>query len=125
MIKVWIFKENTTTTLLTPFWIACVIVSRDSYKSTENSGYSYISGNGVGADASFGHEAIQHLQSRFATPLQWANVNSDLLQQEWDDMVWYSKQCINLVQKSYSVVWWILLNSCDAKKWKNILMYLG
>ncbi len=73
------------------------------------------------ADASFGHEAIQNLQLRFAVPLQKADVNSALLQQEWDDMVWYAKQYINLVQDPYSVVWWKLFNSCDAKKWNNIL----
>jgi len=38
-------------------------------------------------EASFGHEAIQHLQQRFATPLQKANVNCALLEQEWDNLL--------------------------------------
>ena len=71
-------------------------------------------------DASFGYEAIQHTQLRFATPLQEANVNTALLQQEWDDLVLYAKQYINLVDP-YKVVWWKLFNSPDSNKWENIL----
>ena len=73
------------------------------------------------ADASFGYEAIQHLHTRFAVPLQEAKVNCALLQQEWDDMIWYAKEYIILVQDPYPVVWWKLFNSCDAKIWENIL----
>ena len=43
------------------------------------------------------------LQLRFATPLQEAKVNCALLQGEWDDIVFYAKQYINLVQDPYSV----------------------
>ena len=72
-------------------------------------------------DASFGYEAIHTLQQRFAIPLQEAGVNCALLQQEWDDVVFYAKQYINLVKDPYSVVWWKLFNSPDASKWENIL----
>lgn len=72
-------------------------------------------------DAMFGYDAIQHLQLRFATPLAKANVNCALLRQEWDDLIFYAKQYINLVQDPYRVVWWKLFNSPDAKKWVNIL----
>ena len=54
-------------------------------------------------------------------PLQEAKVNCALLQQEWEDMVYYAKEYINLVQDPYRVVWWKLFNSPDAKKWTNIL----
>lgn len=72
-------------------------------------------------DASFGYEAIQSLCLRFSTPLQEAQVNSALVQQEWEDMVFYAKQYINLVLDSYKVVWWKLFNSPDALKWGNVL----
>ena len=72
-------------------------------------------------DASFGYEAIQSLAQRFAIPLQEAQVNCALLQQEWEDIVYYAKQYINLVKDPYPVVWWKLFNSPDANKWTNIL----
>ena len=68
-------------------------------------------------DASFGYEAVQCLAKRFAEPLQDAQVNCALLQQEWDDLVFYAKQYINLTKDSYRIVWWKLFNSPDAKKW--------
>ena len=58
---------------------------------------------GKTADASFGYEAIHHLQSRFTIPLQEAKVNCALLRQEWDDVVFYAKE-YNLVQDPYRVV---------------------
>ena len=72
-------------------------------------------------DASFGVEAIHALAERFAVPLQEAKVNCALLEQEWEDMVYYAKEYINLVQDPYRVVWWKLINSPDATKWTDIL----
>ena len=66
-------------------------------------------------DPSFAYESIQFLASNFATPLQSAGVNCALLQPEWDDMVSYAKQYINLVHNSYGEVFWKLFNSPDAK----------
>ena len=72
-------------------------------------------------DASFGYESIELLISRFSTPLQEAGVNIALIQEEWDDMVSYAKQYVNLVQNSYKEVWWKLYNCADTFKWSNIL----
>ena len=72
-------------------------------------------------DASFGYESIELLISRFSTPLQEAGVNIALIQEEWDDMVSYAKQYVNLVQNSYKEVWWKLQNCADTFKWSNIL----
>ncbi len=72
-------------------------------------------------DASFGYEAIEYLAKRFILPLQNANANCALLQQEWEDIVFYAKQYINLCKDPYLVVWWKLFNAPDSKKWKNIL----
>ena len=72
-------------------------------------------------DASFGLDAVQALAERFTIPLQEAIVNCASIQEEWEDMVYYAKQYINLVQDPYRVVWWKLYNSPDARKWTNIL----
>ena len=72
-------------------------------------------------DASFGYSADESLSTRFETPLQEAGVNCALLQEEWDEIVYYAKQYLNLVTDPYNVVWWKLFNSPDACKWKNIL----
>ena len=52
-------------------------------------------------DASFGVDAVHALAERFAVPLQDAKVNCALLDQEWEDIVYYAKQYINLVQDPY------------------------
>lgn len=39
---------------------------------------------------------------------------------EWDDMVSYAKQYVNLTL-DYKEVWWKLFNSPVAKQWNNIL----
>ena len=72
-------------------------------------------------ESSFGHEAIEYLSHRFLTPLENAGVNTSLLQEEWEGIVLYAKQYINLVTNSYKVVWCKLFNSPDAKKWFNVL----
>lgn len=40
---------------------------------------------------------------------------------EWDDMVEYGREYINLLQDDYTVVWWKLFNCVDANKWSNVL----
>lgn len=66
-------------------------------------------------------QAIELLVTRFSTPLQQANVNIAPTQEEWDDIVSYTKQYINLVTNSYKEVWWKLFNCPDTINWKNIL----
>ena len=44
-----------------------------------------------------------------------------LVQEEWDDMVGYGKQYLNLVREDYKVIWWKLFNAVDAKGWTNVL----
>lgn len=73
------------------------------------------------ADASFAYESIELIATRFSTPLQEADVNIALLCEEWDDILLYAKQYINLVQNSYKGVWWKLYNCPDSPKWNNIL----
>ena len=67
------------------------------------------------------YEALDSLSTRFKVPLEKAEVDYSLLQEEWDDMVDYARRYLNLVQEEYQVVWWKLFNAVDAKKWSNIL----
>ena len=71
-------------------------------------------------DISFGYDAIQSLSTRFSATLHEAQVNSTH-QQEWDYVVLYAKQYIDLVSNSYKLVWWKTFNCPDTKKWSNIL----
>ena len=68
-------------------------------------------------DAFFGYSAIDAISFRFRTPQEHAKVDCSVLQQEWDDMVDYTKRYmyLNLVQEDYSVLWWKLFNSLTAK----------
>ncbi|XP_065885418.1 uncharacterized protein [Dysidea avara] len=56
----------------------------------------------------------------FAIPLEKAGIDTCAVQEEWDDMVEYSKRYLNLVQ-DYKNVWWKLFNCVDSKRWSNVL----
>ena len=45
----------------------------------------------------------------FGVPLERGGIDSSLVQEEWDDMVEYAKQYLNLVLQDYKLVWWKLL----------------
>ena len=51
--------------------------------------------------------------------------NDQVVQEEWDDMVVYAKQYLNLVQQDYKVVWWKPFSAVDAKKWSNVWLSLS
>ena len=70
---------------------------------------------------SFGHASLEAICNWFTVPLEKASIDISLLQQEWDDMVQYAKQYLNLVQGDYKVVWWKIFNSVDVKSWPNVL----
>ena len=70
---------------------------------------------------SFAHPAIQALSMRFQIPLQQAEINISLLEEEWDDMVDHARRYLDLVTQDNNVVWWKLFNSSNAKNWGNIL----
>ena len=72
-------------------------------------------------NADFGHTALNAICCRFATPLERSGVDTSLVKGEWDDMVEYGREYINLVQDDYTVVWWKLFNCVDANKWGNVL----
>ena len=47
---------------------------------------------------SFGYAALDAICQWFGVTLERAGVDSSLVQEEWDDMVEYAKQYLNLVQ---------------------------
>jgi len=72
-------------------------------------------------DASFANTALQSLSARFEVPLQKAQVDITLLEEEWEDVVENAKHYLNLVQEDNQMIWWKLFNSVDSKKWTNVL----
>ena len=68
----------------------------------------------------FAQSAIENLSRRFQIPLEKACVDIASLIDEWEDMLDYAKQYINLVL-NYREVWWKLFNAPVAKRWSNIL----
>ena len=72
-------------------------------------------------DARFGCPAIDKLCESIRAPLENAQIDLSLIEEEWDDMVEYATSYLNLVQDDYKAVWWKLFNCADAKKWNNVL----
>ena len=69
----------------------------------------------------FAHTALNAVCQHFSSPLESSSIDISLVQGEWDDMVEYGRQYINLVLDDYKVVWWKLFNCVDAGKWSNVL----
>ena len=59
--------------------------------------------------------AIEQLSIRFKVPLEQANINTSLLQEEWDKMTDYARQYLDLVTQDNNTVWWKLFNCTSAK----------
>ena len=75
----------------------------------------------IGESSSFANSAIETVSKRFKVPLEKASIDISILTGEWDDMVSYAKQYVNLTL-DYKEVWWKLFNSPVAKQWSNILV---
>ena len=67
------------------------------------------------------YSAIEQLLVRFKVPLEQANINASLLQEEWDDMTDHARRYLDLVTQDNNTIWWKLFNSTSAKNWGNIL----
>lgn len=72
---------------------------------------------------SLGYNALDAICERFNIPLESAGIDcsASTVNEEWNDMLQYSKTYLNLVQEHYITIWWKLFNSFDAHKWSNIL----
>ena len=51
-------------------------------------------------DPSFAHAALDSVCQRFRIPLEKANIDIPLVTEEWDVMLEYSKQYLNLFRKT-------------------------
>ena len=69
----------------------------------------------------FGHAALDAISTRFQTPLESASVDCFAVKDEWDSMVEFGRNFLNLVQEDYKIIWWKLFNSVDAQKWSHVL----
>ena len=69
----------------------------------------------------FSRETLDSIVTQFSTPLAKAGIDTNALQEEWEDMVDYAKRYLNIVQEDPSTIWWKLFNAACSKKWENIL----
>ena len=66
--------------------------------------------------------AIDRLVERFASPLEGAQVDTNLMKTEFTDMIGYAVQYISLSSIDYHSVWWRLFNAPNSAEWSNILV---
>ena len=52
----------------------------------------------------FGYAALDNICHWFCAPLEKTGVDRSLVQEEWDDMVEYSKEYLNLIQEDYKII---------------------
>ena len=70
----------------------------------------------------FGHPALEAIASKFEIALaKVSGFERDKLMEEWDNMVEYARQYLNLIQ-SYKVIWWKIFNATVTSRWKNVLV---
>ena len=70
----------------------------------------------------FGHSALEAITSKFDSSLaKVLGFEADQVIEEWDNMVEYARQYLNLTD-NYKIVWWKLFNAPVASKWKNVLV---
>ena len=75
-------------------------------------------------DTSLGHDALHALTTKFSVPLQNASVECSVIVDEWDVMVDYAKQYLDLVREDYKAICMVEpFSSADAKYW-NILKHV-
>ena len=74
-------------------------------------------------DASFGHNALHALTTKFFVPFNNASVDSSVIVDEWDAMVDYAKRYLDLVREDYkAMLVGNFINQLMQKNWSNILI---
>ena len=58
----------------------------------------------------------------FASPLEGAQADTNLMKTEFTDMIGYAVQYISLSSIEYHSVWWRLFNTPNSAEWSNILV---
>ncbi len=66
--------------------------------------------------------AIHRLIERFATPLQGAGADTDVIKGEFGDMIEYAVQYIAISSLDYHSVWWRLFHAPNSAEWSNVLV---
>ena len=66
--------------------------------------------------------AIDRLVERFASPLEGAQADINLMKTEFTDMIGYTVQYISLSSIDYHSVWWRLFNAPNSAEWSTILV---
>ena len=64
--------------------------------------------------------ASHRLAELFRVPLEAASVCSAVLDEEWEDLLTYSRRYLKLTD-SHLVVWWKLFNVAEFVRWKHVL----
>ena len=64
---------------------------------------------------------LDNLAQQFLIPLQKAGVDISVINEQWEDMVEYTRCYLNITEEDHQTIWYKLLNCPDSSKWKNIL----
>ena len=67
-------------------------------------------------------EAIDRLIERFASPLQGAQTDVDVIKREFGNMIEYAVQYIAISSLDYHSVWWRLFHAPNSAEWSNVLV---
>ena len=66
--------------------------------------------------------AIDRLVARFATPLEAAQADTDVIKTGFCDMIAYAVQYIALSSLEYHSVWWRFFHAPNSTDWVNVLV---
>ena len=66
--------------------------------------------------------AIDRLVERFAAPLEAAQAGTDVIKNEFCEMIAYAVQYIALSSLDYHSVWWRLFHAPNSAEWANVLI---
>ena len=70
----------------------------------------------------FGHPSLEVIASKFdITLVKISGFERDKVMEEWDNMVDYARQYLNLIE-NYEVLWWKIFSASVASRWKNVLV---
>ena len=78
-------------------------------------------GWGRSEDLEFASVPINNLAYHFKTPLEKSGVDVSALEEEWIDLLDYSRKYLNIAQDKSLTIWWKLFNAPSSKNWTNIL----
>ena len=67
-------------------------------------------------------EAIDRLIERFASPLQGAQTDMDVIKREFGNLIEYAVQYIAISSLDYHSVWWRLFHAPNSAEWSNVLV---